>query len=216
MRHRLVLIAAAAVAAPAGAAAGAGPPTIRTALPCYLPDQTVRLTGSGFHAADRYSVTLDRDLLGTGTVHPGGTISGRLSSGKVPAGAHRVLHRILVADGALQARVGFHTTTFGASFSPSTGDPHTLKVRYFVDAIGLAAPGGSLVWLHYLDPIGRVRRSVAIGRTRGVCGSLRRSIPHRLFPVRLRRGVWRLQFDLKQGYSAATRPRIVRAVAVGQ
>jgi hypothetical protein len=210
-----LLAAAAGLVAVAAPGAQAGGPTIRTTLPCYLPNQAVRITGSGFHAGDRYSVTLDGRLLGTGTVRPDGKVSGRLSSGGVPAGAHRILHRILVADGATLARVGFHTTAFGASFRPATGDPRTLRVRYAVDAIGLLAPGGSPVWLHYVDPLGRARRSAAIGRTSGVCGGLGRSIPHRLFPLRIRRGVWRLQFDLSPSYSPGTRPRIVRRVAVG-
>ncbi len=212
MRFRLALLAGAAVAAPPVAAADA--PEIHTALPCYLARQAVRLSGAGFHAADRYSVSLDRTLLGTGTVRPDGTLGGSLSSGTLPTGSHRVLHRILVADGALEARVGFHTSSFGASFSPASGDPRTLRVRYAVDAIGLGRAGGTLVWLHYVDPFGRVRRSLAIGRTRGVCGSLQ-SIRHRLFPLPPRRGVWRLQFDLSQAYARAARPRIVRQVVVG-
>ncbi len=213
MRLRAALLAALALAAVAATAADAGGPTIHTAVPCYLAGQSVRISGTGFHAGDSYSVTLDHTLLGTGTVRAGGRISGRLSSGTLPAGAHRVLHRILVADGALQARVGFHTSAFAAVFAPATGDPRTLRVHYVVDAIGLSAPGGTPVWLHYLDPRGRVRRSVAVGRTRGVCGSLH-SIRHRLFPLTATPGVWRLQFDLRPAYSAATRPRIVRQLAV--
>jgi hypothetical protein len=213
MRRPVALLLAAAVAGPAVAAPAAGVPTIRTALSCYLAQQDVRVSGTGFHGGDTYSVTLDHTPLGTGKVRANGTISGRLSSGTLPAGAHRLLHRIVVADGALQARVGFHTSAFGASFSPASGDPRTLRVRYVVDAIGLSAPGGALVWLHYVDPRGRLRRSVGIGRTRGVCGSLH-SIRHRLFPLSATRGLWGLQFDLSPAYSTATRPRIVRQVAI--
>jgi hypothetical protein len=212
MRFRLALLAVAALAAPGAAAADA--PTIHTTLPCYLPNQEVRLAGTGFHAGDQYKVTLDHTVLGTGAVRADGTISGRLSSGTVPAAGHRVLHRIIVADGARQARVGFHTSAFGASFSPASGDARSLRVRYTVDAIGLSAPSGSTVWLHYLDPVGRVRQDAAIGKTSGVCGSLK-SIPHRLFPLRIRTGVWQLQFDLSPTYSAATQPRVVKRVSVG-
>jgi hypothetical protein len=159
-------------------------------------------------------VTLDHTPLGSGAVRSDGTISGRLSSGTVPASAHRVLHRIIVTDGAREARIGFHTSAFAASFSPASGDARSLRVRYTVDAIGMSAPSGSTVWLHYVDPLGRARQDAAIGRTSGVCGSLK-SIPHRLFPLRIRNGVWQLQFDLSPTYSAATQPRIVRRVAVG-
>jgi hypothetical protein len=204
MRHRLALTAALAVAAQAAAASGAGPPTIQTARPCYLAGQAVRITGSGFHAGDRYSVTLDHVKVGTGTVRTGGAIGGELSSGPAPTGSGRGLHRIIVTD---------HTSAFRATLSPASGDPRTLRVRYTVDAIGLSAPAGATVWLHYVDPLGQVRRSVAIGRTSGVCGSLH-SIRHRLFPLAVRAGVWGLQFDLSPAYSAATRPRIVRQIAL--
>jgi len=213
MRLRFGLLAAALLAAPASAQDAA--PVITTARPCYLAKQQVALAGSGFHAGDTYSVTLDHTLLGTGTVAPDSKISGTLSSGTLPAGVGRVLHRIIVADAALQARVGFHTSAFNASFAPGVGDPRTLRVRYSVNAIGFSAPAGAIVWIHYLSPDGRLRRSVPIGRTTGVCGSLHRSALHRLFPFRASAGRWRLQFDLRQGFSGRTRPRIVRDVAVG-
>jgi len=213
MRLRAGLLAAGLLAAPAsGQDAG---PVITTGRACYLANQRVALAGTGFHGGDAYSVTLDQTLLGTGTVRPDSTISGSLSSGGLGRGVGEVLHRIVVADAAIQAHVGFHTSAFGASFAPGVGDPKTLRVRYSVHAIGFSSPVGSIVWIHYLSPAGRVRKSVPIGRTTGVCGSLRRSRPHRLFPFRTMPGTWRLQFDLKQGYSPKTRPRIVRDVAVG-
>jgi hypothetical protein len=187
---------------------------IHTSLRCYLPRQEVRITGGGFQPADHYSVMLDHTLLGTGLVAADGTISGRLSSGRVPATLHRVIHRVVVADGALQAGAGFRTTAFGASFSPTSGDPRTLRVRYAVDGIGLSAATGTIVWVHYVDPQGTVRRSAGIGRTSGVCGSLH-SILHRLFPLRVSRGSWQLQFDLHKRYAPGTRPRIVLKVGVG-
>jgi hypothetical protein len=213
MRLRVGLLAAAFLAAPASAQ-DAGP-VITTARPCYLANQAVAVAGTGFRAGDTYSVTLDQTVLGTGLVNPDMTISGTLSSGVVGKGVGEVLHRIIVTDGTLQARVGFHVSAFNASFAPRAGDPKTLEVRYSVNAIGLSAPAASVVWIHYIDPRGHVRRSVPIGRTTGVCGTLRRSILHRLFPLRTTPGTWRLQFDLKQAYSSKTRPRIVRDVAVG-
>ncbi len=213
MRLRVGLLAAALLAAPASAQDAA--PVITTSRPCYLPKQQVALAGSGFHAGDTYSVTLDHTLLGTGTVSPASTISGTLSSGGLAPGVGRVLHRIIVADAAIEARVGFHTSAFDASFAPGVGDPRNLRVRYSVNAIGFASPVGSIVWIHYLSPDGSLRKSVPIGRTTGVCGSLHRSALHRLFPFRPTNGRWRLQFDLKQSFSGRTRPRIVRDVAVG-
>jgi hypothetical protein len=192
---RVGLLAAVLLAAPASAQ-DAGP-VITTSRACYLANQKVALAGTGFHAGDTYSVTLDHTALGTGVVNPDTTISGSLSSGSLGKG------------------VGFHVSAFNASFAPGVGDPRTLRVRYSVNAIGFSAPQGSIVWVHYLTPAGKLRRSVPIGRTKGVCGSLHRSILHRLFPFHTTPGTWRLQFDLKQGYSPKARPRIIRDVAVG-
>jgi hypothetical protein len=214
MRVRVGLVAAAFLAA-APASAQDAVPTVTTARACYLPNQAVALAGGGFRPGDTYSVTLDHTLLGTGTVMPDTTISGTLSSGKLAKGVDETLHRIFVADGAVQAHVGFHVSAFDASFAPGVGDPKTLRVRYSVDAIGFSAPDGSIVWIHYLSPQGHLRKSVPIGRTTGVCGSLHKSILHRLFPFHTTPGRWRLQFDVKPGYSPKTRPRIVRDVAVG-
>jgi hypothetical protein len=210
---RVGLLAAVLLAAPASAQ-DAGP-VITTSRACYLANQKVALAGTGFHAGDTYSVTLDHTLLGTGVVNPDMAISGSLSSGSLGKGVSEVLHRIIVNDGTLQARVGFHVSAFNASFAPGVGDPRTLRVRYSVNAIGFSAPQGSIVWVHYLTPAGKLRRSVPIGRTKGVCGSLHRSILHRLFPFHTTPGTWRLQFDLKQAYSPKARPRIIRDVAVG-
>jgi hypothetical protein len=214
MRFRAVLLATTLLAAPASAEGG--PAVIVTARACYLADQQVALSGKGFVGGDTYSVTLDHTVLGTGRVAANGSISGTLSSGTLARGVGEVLHRIIVNDGSLQARVGFHVSAFDASFTPGVGDPKTLRVRYTVNAIGLSAPQGSVVWVHYINPRGQLRRSVAIGRTKGVCGSIHRSIPHRLFPLRATPGTWRLQFDLDPAYSTNTRPRIVRDVAVGR
>jgi hypothetical protein len=213
LRLGLGLLAAALLAAPASAQ-DAGP-TITTARACYLAKEDVQIAGSGFRAGDTYSVTLDHTVLGTGTVAANTTISGTLSSGTLGKGVAEVLHRIIVNDGTLQARVGFHVSAFDASFTPGVGNPRTLLVHYSVNAIGLSAPQGSVVWVHYLDPQGRLRADAAIGRTKGVCGSLHRSILHRLFPFSATPGTWRLQFDLERRYSPHTLPRIVNDVAVG-
>ena len=212
MRLRLALLAAALLAAPASAQ-DAGP-AITTARACYFAGQQVMVTGTGFRAGDTYSVTLDHTALGGGTVKPDMTITGTLSSGTLGKGVGETLHRIVVSDVELQARVGFHVTAFNASFAPAVGDPKTLRVRYTVNGIGFSAPQGTIVWIHYVDPRGHLVHSVAIGRTKGVCGSLHRSVLHRLFPFRATPGTWRLQFDLNKGYSPNAEPRIVREVGI--
>jgi hypothetical protein len=190
-------------------------PALRTALPCYLPDQSVAVSGSGFTPGHAYTVSLDRAGIGGGTVRPDGTLSGTLSSGALPRGVTTVRHELGADDGQLRGSASFEVSAFSAGFIPKSGDPRTLKVRYSVHGLGVAAPAGTYIWLHYLSPGGHLRKTVAIGRTSYPCGSLRISRRHRLFPFHVApRGRWRLQFDLEPAFSPVTEPRIVRAVVV--
>jgi hypothetical protein len=216
MRTTALTLAASAFALAAPAAAGGDPAVVlQTELPCYLSQQTVRITGSGFHPGAAYTVTLDHRAIGSGSVRTDGTVSGTLSSGVLPTGANDVHHRVRVSDGTQEGQATFHVTGFTAAFHPAVGDPRTLRVRYSLYGIGLSAPPHSIVFLHYLDPRGHLRKTVGIGYTRGPCGSLPASIAHRLFPFRTSSGTWRLQFDLAPGYSRRSQPRLVREVVVG-
>lgn len=218
------LVAAAAAVATALAATPPPPPpdapahaSVRTALPCYLPEQTVRISGSGFSPSATYSVILDRVALGPGTVAPDGTIAGSLSSGKLAPGTHERRHRLQVTDGANIGRVGFSTTAFDALFTPSAGNPRTLRVSFAVYGIGLGHNGPTAVYLHYLDPRGHLLATTQLGHTLGACGNLAGAPPRALFPFHtVAQGKWMLQFDTRRSYAATNSPRIVRAVAVGR
>jgi hypothetical protein len=104
-----------------------------------------------------------------------------------------------LSDGTTRASTRLPITRFNASFSPATGDPATMLVRFSVDGFGLldAQPD---VFVHYVAPDGRVRETVELGRARGVCGHLRTTALRRLFPFRARAGTWTLQFDTRQTY----------------
>lgn len=196
------------------AVAASGQPTLQTDAQCYLPDQAVQITGAGFAPGSTYRVTLDRQELGSGTTKADGTVSGTLSSGRLPSGRRTVRHRLQVFDGTAQGRTAFDVTAFRASFAPAAGDPHTLVVQYSVLGLGVGVPAGTIIYLHYVDPGGHLKGTLAIGRTAGRCGSLVASAHHRLFPFRTAAGTWRLQFDLTPGYAPGRRPRIVRNVTV--
>ena len=69
------------------------------------------------------------------------------------------------------------------------------------------APGQPMpaVYVHYVDPRGKVRRTV-VARGTGVtpCGTIARSKLRKLFPFNPRRGTWTLQFDTNKTYRRAT------------
>jgi hypothetical protein len=189
--------------------------TLKTELPCYLRNQTVRISGSGFSPGAAYTVTVDRAVLGPGTVGADGTIAGSLSSGKLPYGVHERRHRLQVSDGANLGRSGFSTSAFDAVFAPSAGDPRTLRVSFAVYGLGLGRSAAD-VFVHYLDPRGHLLATVALGRTSGPCGSMLHLPARPLFPFsHVMAGRWRLQFDTSHSYATTNQPRIVREVAVG-
>jgi hypothetical protein len=189
---------------------------LKTALPCYLRNQTVRIGGSGFSPGASYSVILDRMTIGTSTVAADGSVAGSLSSGNLAHGVHELRHRLQVTDGTNVGRVGFSTTAFDAAFTPPTGDPRTLRVNFAVYGIGLGHSGPVDVFLHYLDPRGHLLATIDLGRTLGACGNLARSPTRPLFPFQhVVAGKWMLQFDTNGSYSANNQPRITRSVAVG-
>jgi hypothetical protein len=97
-----------------------------------------------------------------------------------------------------------------ASFSPSRGDPESLRVRFTVRGFGRGKP----VYLHYLAPGRRFVRTVGLGFSTGACGYLRTGL-RRLFPFQVRPGNWRLQFDTQGRYHRyPRRPYVVLIVPV--
>jgi hypothetical protein len=218
----VVVLGIGATTLPSAAQQPIPPPTaiahakLKTELPCYLRNQTVRISGSGFSPNASYTVILDRKAIGTSTVAADGSVAGSLSSGNLDHGVHELRHRLQVTDGNNIGRTGFSTTAFDAEFSPPSGDPRTLRVSFGVFGIGLGHNGPVGVYLHYLDPRGHLLGTIQLGRTLGTCGNLAHAPTRPLFPFRhIAAGKWLLQFDTRRDYSAGNQPRVVRTVAVG-
>jgi hypothetical protein len=187
--------------------------TAQTDFSCYLQSRAVRLSGSGFAPGAQYTVSLDGTALGPGTVKPDGSISGMLDSGRLSAAAP--LARLLtVSDGTNQAKTTFDVSGFAARFSPSTGDPRTLLVRYSVFGFAPGSPDRQPLYLHYQSPSGRGGETIRIGSTDPPCGTVNRTRLRHLFPFSPRAGTWALQFDTSQRYSPSSQPRVVRSVSV--
>ena len=167
---------------------------------------TVVLTGAGFDAGAPYQVVLDGQPLagGGGTVRPDGTLGGSFTAPSVEVGSEEAVQHefeLGVQQGANEPVTAFTVSRLLATFSPRSGNPRTLRVRFSVHGTGLAGASAPPVYLHYIDPRGRLARTVALGRAGGPCGSLR-TAPRRLFPFEVRRtGSWRLQFDSRPGFT---------------
>ena len=208
MSHRPVLIGigvALFAAAPAHAA------QIATNRLCY-PDArdtggqavNIGLTGSGFTPGAQYQVVLDGQPVpgGTGTVNADGTVSGTLPAPAVTQMGEED-HTISVQEGANTPSTTFTVTRVIGDFTPSRGNPRTLKVKFLAFGFGLVADNPT-IYVHYVAPNKKVRRTVRLGRGVGRCGRLSSSQRRRLFPFKPERGRWTLQFDTQREYVRGT------------
>jgi len=92
----------------------------------------------------------------------------------------------------LTRRTGFRIADLAGATSALTG-------RFVVWGFSLSGVARPL-YLHYLTPSGRLRKTVWLGTTRGACGYLRTAV-RRVFPFTLSAGTWTLQVDTQQRYS---------------
>jgi hypothetical protein len=203
MRQTTRLLAATAVLA---ALLGATdlPATARAAAvelnrSCYLQGSRVGLSATGFAPGGTVEVRRGGTLIGSTTADELGTVQARFDAPKLPRHRSEDNPVVQLSDGTTRASTRLPITRFHASFSPSAGDPATMLVRFSIDGFGLldAQPE---VYVHYVSPSGKVRKTVDLGMARGLCGHLRTTNPRRLFPFRARAGTWTLQFDTRRSY----------------
>jgi hypothetical protein len=186
-----------AAAAPAAASAA----QIQTDRGCYQDNTgTVAVSGNGFDANQPYSVSLDGKQLGTGasTTDAAGGIAGSFEAPQLSRDAVHA-YALTVTQGTNTATTTFSVTPFLADFTPGSGNPKTLRVRFKIFGFGLVTPHPA-VYLHYVRPNGKVKRTIRLGKAQGTCGQISRTARKKLFPFRAERGTWRLQFDTHKRY----------------
>ena len=200
MRTRSSAVAAVlAVAAAVPAAASAA--QIQTDRSCYQDNTgTVAVSGNGFEPNQSYQVTLDGQPLpnGTGTTDAAGGIAGSFPTPEL-AGNSVHAYTLGIVQGANVPTTGFSVTPFLADFTPGSGNPKTLHVRFKVFGFGLVT-ANPIVYLHYVRPNGKLKRTIRLGKAQGVCGQIKRTSRKKLFPFSAERGKWKLQFDTRKSY----------------
>ena len=193
------LIAALALAAGVPAAASAA--QVQTDRPCYQDNVgTVAVSGSGFEPNQPYQVTLDGQALpnGSGTTDAAGGIAGSFQTPEL-SGSSVHAYTLGVVQGANAPTTGFSVTPFFADFNPGSGNPKKLRVRFKVFGFGLVDRNPN-VYLHYVRPNGKLKRTIRLGRAQGACGTIKRTARKKLFPFNAERGHWKLQFDTHRRY----------------
>jgi hypothetical protein len=206
--HRLAACALAALtltaAAGASASAAEAKAQIRLTPGCFLSGASGQLHGSGFDPNATWTAKLSgTHEIGSGRTSDHGTIAASFTA---PFYGGRTGTRpitLSVTDGPHVASTTFLMSPLAASFSPQKGNPATMRVRWRVLGIG---PNRG-VYVHYIQPNGKLKRTVRIGTSDRVCGALKTG-PIALFPFRYSFGTWTFQVDASHKFSAATTPRL--------
>ncbi len=211
MRPRLpitLLAGGAALAAALGTGAAVGAESgakIVLDPGCYLSHGSGLLTGSGFRPNSSWTAKLSgTKQIGTGRIDARGRIRARFTAPRYRGTKGTRELTLSVTDGPHVASTTFLMSPLDASFSPRTGDPAQLRVRWRV--LGLGERRG--VYVHYVGPNGKHKRTLRIGTTRGPCGSLKTG-PIALFPFRYSYGTWTFQIDASVRYRTTTTPRLL-------
>jgi hypothetical protein len=183
--------------------------SLRTGRGCYLVGQPVQLRGAGFTPAREFDLTDDGVDFGQAQTDAGGNFSVAFRPGGRARGVAQHVEHLQASDGVPSAATTFTLTLRpGAAFLSRGGNPHTLKARFEVWGYSL---GGARrqVYLHYVAPSGRVRKTLSLGTTGGQCGFLR-TAPRSLFAFSPSAGTWTLQIDTSATYSRAPSGPVTR------
>jgi len=194
VRPLLAVLAAGLLFAPGAVAA-----TLATEKPCYQEGADVVVAGTGFFPARFVGVSLDGRNLGVAQTNEQGIFLNKIVAPSLPSDQREHLHALAASDGTNTAIKHFRATEVFAGFSPTKGTLGTLRVRFSLYGFGLYKTNAK-VYVHYVRPNGKVRRTVYLGKAFGVCGHIRRTRKRLLFPFTAQRGTWTLQFDTRSGY----------------
>lgn len=184
-------------------------PIVHTDRGCYLVNQRVMVTGSGFAPSRPFTVTIDGVYFGKSTTDANGGFRSSLLPGGLGAGQAEHVDHLVASDGTGSGATKFTLTRkAGARFLATRGNPHTLRAPF--EVWGFALDGASKpVYIHYVSPAGSVRKTVLLGHTSGQCGYV---LTHkrRVFPFSPSKGSWTLQLDTDQAYTAQPAAPVTR------
>jgi hypothetical protein len=200
--------AAVALLASLGAAAPAGAATVSTPERCYSSRHLVDYVGTEFRPRTKFTVYVAGRVVDTGRVSQFGDLAGDFKA-PVPstAIAGQRTFTLTITDGVRRASTRFLSSKFGADYRPDSGDPATLRVRFYAFDFGTKRT----VYLHYVRPNRRHRLTVRLGDTGGPCGTMV-SPRRRIFPFSAAPGSWRLQFDTVAKYDSTPPRPFVRLI----
>ena len=213
MKLRTAAAPAVLIALAAAPAAASAAPAVEVDRACYLQSAKARVSivGSDFTPGRPFHVEIAGEpVFGTtGTVDEAGVARTNFMPPAVGREDTEAAFTVSLVQDDLSADATFSVTRFLADFNPDSGKPATLRVRFSAYGFGLLqatplAPTAKTVYVHYVDPRGKSRRTTKLGRTAGPCGHILKTKQQRLFPFKPRAGEWTLQFDTNATYRRGT------------
>ena len=187
--------------------AAAGAATLDANRSCYFNSHLARLTGTGFAPNSPITFTVNGRTIGQSVVSDSaGGVMVTYDPPRVRSG-----QRKLVIEATDSEDTSASTRIVVSRRRQVTADPHTTSnVRTWRAVFRLFGFRRGRAYIHYVNPDGRHRKTVRLGRLRGPCGRLKTE-KRRVMPFRNPQfGVWRLQFDTRRRYDRDTnRKRVI-------
>ena len=179
---------------------------------CYPGDGSseIIVTGTGYTANEAVNLMVGGGIVGVATADAAGNVR---TTFPVPAppltgkSKNDQGYEMSLVQGGLTATTAFRTARVVGDFSPSNGRPTTLRVRFSAFGFGVATAAGQpmpTVYVHYVDPRRKVRKTISLGAGTAPCGTIAKTALRRLFPFNPRSGKWTLQFDTNPVYHRGT------------
>jgi hypothetical protein len=176
---------------------------IQTDHACYASPSAgtvaVIVSANGLDAGQPYSVAMDGAVVATGTTDATGAVTTTIAVPRLTGGHNSVARTLVLTEGANTATTAFGVARVSASFSPTTGSPRKLRVRFSGTGFALQRANPT-VYVHEVEPGGHLARTISLGAATGRCGTIASNKRRALFAKTPRHGTWHLQFDTSRAY----------------
>lgn len=191
-------------------AAGAQAATLRVAKACYFNGESALLKGSGFAPDDAIAFTVNgRRVPATLATNGEGEFEATYA---LPAANTQTQLLVRATDSAgTAASTRVNVSRRRAVFADPSS---TSNVRTWRAVFRFYGFGRGTLFVHYVKPNGKLKKTIELGRLETACGRLRTG-RRRVLPFsKPEFGTWRLQFDTRRRYSRRTENKRVIPVRV--
>jgi hypothetical protein len=198
----LPVLAALLFAVPASADAA----SVTSGRGCFVNNGTktaANLEITGFVPSSVVRVSLDGVKVVDTQVGADGSLAGSIPVPALSSGVQEMSHNVTVTDGTTTVTTPVRISRITADITPSAGNPKTLKVSFSAFGMNLVK-SKQKVYVHYITPGGKLKKTIMIGTAQGPCGHILKTKKRKLFNFTAQRGTWTLQTDTSKKYHKRT------------